>query len=410
MNHDKKFLAILTVLSLGVTVFQTILTPDAAYADRNSPPDESVRPQGSDCDDEIEERLRQMEAARQARARAAAAARKKAAVSKQKADAERAAAEKKAAEEAARVAAEEAVRAQLSSGRNLIEEGRFQTGLNVLRDFVRAHPHSADAWYWISRAHHAMGDYDRAQTAVNIALEIDPYYPALTKTPNGIQPSPKLTKQQKKDPRPSMSVLPVKPWLPSNLALEPVTISFPRLIEGAGEAAADDTGAEVAYDPATGARLRYEPYPPLPRARTVAWMQEARFQEISRWRFRVDRMGILTSPRVPIAWKGTHPYEVYFWTGTEWARVRRQRAAYENKETYDDILAHAEQSIARIVTERGYEWDEYDTPSLAANASLFRYTWIGDVALGKAQKRAEQLAKEKYVHDSWDEMDPGENN
>lgn len=406
MKKIKKIVSALFILSL-LMVFSP-LTP--VYADRNSPPEESVRPQDESAEAEAKAKKEAEEKAARER-RAAEARRQAAAAAKKKADEQRAIEEKKRAAEARRLAAEEAKRRWFESGRVQVENGRYRSALNTLQAFVKENPHSADAWYWIARAHQALGDYDRAQTATNIALEIDPYYPALTKTPSGLQPNPRLTKQQRKEPRPSMSVLPVKPVLPSDLALEPVVISFPHLVHGKrGDEAAyvADGGEPGSRDDATGAYLRYDPYPPLQPGRTVAWQQSEKFNEISRWRFRVDRMGIIGDPQMPrvaVAWKGSHPYEVYFWTGTEWARARRQRAAFEWVETYDDILAHAQESIKEVLAERGYEWNEADTPSLAASASLFRYRWMGDIDLSKARARAEKRAREHFVYDSWDAVD-----
>ena len=398
----KKMFAAFLMLSL-LTVFCSVLP---AHADRNSPPEESVR--SDDCVEEREQ-LKKAEEEKAAREKRAAEARRQAAaVAKKKADEQRALAERKRAEEARRLAAEDARRRWFESGRQHVENGRYRTAINVLQAYAKDNPHSADAWYWIARAHHALGDYDRAQTATNIALEIDPYYPTLVKTPSGLQPNPRLTKQQRKEPRPSMSVLPVKPVLPAGLALEPVVISFPHLVQGqkSDEAAyMADGGEPGSRDDETGAYLRYDPYPPMQPGRSVAWQQSEKFNEISRWRFRVDRMGMLNEPRVPIAWKGSHPYEVYFWTGSEWARVRRQRAAFEWVETYDDILAHAQESIQEVLAERDYRWNEADTPSLAANASLFRYRWMGDIDLAKAHARAEQRAREHFVYDSWNDLD-----
>jgi hypothetical protein len=206
---------------------------------------------------------------------------------------------------------------------------------------------------------------------------------------------PILTKQQKKEPRPSMSVLPVKQPLPANLLLEPVVISFPILIESEAQANGEYDSSRLepeGADPLTGAYLQYGPLIPDPLGATVRWMQSEKFNEISRWRFRVDRMGILTDPRVPIAWKGSRPYEVYFWTGEEWARVRRSGT---KRVAYDETLYRARESMREVLADRNFQWYEPDTPSLAANASLMRYKWVGDVDLIDAEIRAEKRAGEK---------------
>ncbi|MDR1482300.1 MAG: tetratricopeptide repeat protein [Synergistaceae bacterium] len=383
---------VLVLISLAVMA----VLPGTLYADRKSPPDESVRPTASQ--EEEAAKKKQAEAARKVRVRrdaveaearknAAAEAARKAAAAKEKAERD--------AEDAQRAASEDMINRTLFVGRNLVENGRYRSAVVVMRAFLDEHPDFADAWYLLSRAHHALGDYDRAQIAANIALDIDPYYPDLVKTPNGLQPVPILTKQQRKEPRPSMSVLPIKQPLPANLLLEPVVISFPILVESEappGEGYADSRFEPEGSDPLTGAYLQYAPLIPDPLGATVSWMQSERFNEISRWRFRVDRMGILTYPRVPIAWKGSRPYEIYFWTGEEWARVRRKGT---RRAAYDYTLYIALPSIEEVLTDRGFQWYEPDTPSLAASASLMRYKWVGDVDLIDAEIRVEKRTGER---------------
>ena len=386
---------------------------------------------------DLKERVKQLEAEKAARAKKAAAAKKKVVVNKtatKKTVAKKPATTKKAPAATAKkpVAAKPAA-ADISkqqdawkSGRNLVEEGRYQTAVQYLRRFLNAHQRSADGWYWLSRAHHALGDYDRAQWAANIALEIDPYYAALTKTPSGLQPLSKPTKASKKEPRPSMSVLPVKQPVPTELALVPTTLSFPYLEPASGDKPmSDETAAMMAEidpsrqteNPVSGdaskayqpALLRYEPYPPLPRGRTVAWMQHEKFTEISRWRFRVDRMAILKDPRVPVAWKGEYPYEVYFWTGLEWARIpSKNDASRMNKaEKIDDVLLRAKDSMTEVLTQNRYVWRESDTPALASNVADMRYWWQGDIDLGEAQKRADERARKAASGDVTPEADGG---
>ncbi|MDR1019837.1 MAG: tetratricopeptide repeat protein [Synergistaceae bacterium] len=367
------------------------LTPAPSYSDAKSPPDESINREEVKKQ-EAEEQQKKDEAARIARQKRAAEAQRRAEAARKKAEAAKKTQDAKLAKEAAqRAASQDIIMRALSVGQNLVENGRYRSAVHLLEGFLAEHQDSTDAWYWISRAYHALGDYDKAQYAVNRALYFDPYYPALVKTPNGLQPMPRLTKQQRKEPRPSMSVLPVKQPMPANLLLEPVVISFPILVEREFPEEGDfvnSLGEPDGYDPITGAYLEYVPYPPHPLGATVRWMQSEKFNEISRWRFRVDRIGILMEPRVPIAWKGSNPYEIYFWTGDEWARVRRERSRFDERERYDDILYRAQDSIAEVLRDRGFVWYEPDTPSLAANASLMRYKWVGDVDTMDAESRA----------------------
>jgi hypothetical protein len=380
------------VLSFAVIWSAALSLPDASYADQNSPPDESVQ---TPDDEQTAQEGEQKKSEGGEKARRTEEARKRAeAAAKREAEAEKAAAEKRDADAMRRAASEDLIRTPIAIGRNLVENGRYRSAVKVLRSFIAEQPDIPDAWYWISRAYHALGDYDSAQSAVTAALDLDPYYPDLVKTPSGLQPMPQLNRQQKKEPRPSMSVLPVKPPLPANLLLEPVVISFPVLVRSEMPGLDESTSSlsePDGYDPITGAYLQYEPYPPFPLGATVVWMQSEKFNEISRWRFRVDRMGMLLQPRVPIAWKGNYPHEVYFWTGSEWARVRRDGPA-DRKETFDDILNSAKYSIAEVLNDRGFQWYEPDTPALAAAASLMRYKWMGDIDLLDAEIRAEERA------------------
>lgn len=400
----KTFSKLIVISALMAGMSSSALVP--AYADRNAPPDETAT---GDRISQIEaelQRLRDENAAREAREAAAA---KRAEEQRRQAAERRARAERERKAREQEAARQKAFSDALNRGIEFVENGRYVDGLKALRDFAKKNPYSADAWYWIALAHNALGDYDRAQYAANIALEIDPYYPPLTKTPSGLEPMPKRTRQTNKEPRPSMSVLPVKPLLPINLALEPVTISFPVLRNGSHDVQPMEGDDVTSYydgrDPVTGAWLEYLPYPPNEPGRTVAWQRDEKFTEISRWRFRVDRMGLLKDPQVPIAWRGSHPYEVYFWTGTEWARVRRVRVYYDHKETFEDTLAHAQESIRDLLDQKGYQWNPGDTPALAASASHMRYMWMGEIDLEPAHKRAEKLAAEHFIYDSWEPLE-----
>ena len=382
----KKILAVIT----AVIVLSAMGAPRVTFADRNSPPDDSIQ--------DVSTEQAEIEAARAERERAEAARAAREAEARRRREREAAARR----QEAARLAAEEARRAQeeaeraakedysnllIQTGIDHVFEGRYRMAINILRFYVQENPHSADAWYYISRSHHALGDYDRAQAAANIALEIDPYYGPLTKTPSGLEPMRVGSSERSKEPRPSASVLPVKPVLPSGLPLEPVTATFPYLTF-AGDGS---QGNPSVHGYAQGeAYLRYEPFTPMQPGVTSRWMStDSKFNEIGRWRFRVDRIGILNNPRVPVAWRGSHPYEVYFWTGREWARIVRQ----ENNEEFDSILYRASRGIAEVAAREGMAWNELETPALAAAASHMRYRWVGDVDLSAAAKRAEERAR-----------------
>lgn len=383
------------VLLLAASMLGATLSwiPDALYANGNTPPAETKK--NEDPCAEVKARLAKLEAEKRAREKRLAEARKKAAAKKVAAAKTKKAAVKQTPPP--KPSSEDIAMEMLFTGGRMVEEGRYKSALRTLRNFVKLKPRSTDGWYLISRAHHALGDYDRAQLAANIALQIDPDYPPLTKTPNGLQPVPRPTKQSNKEPRPSMSVLPVKQPVPARLPLEPVIISFPLLMGADDVPDATDMRDPSDRDPVTGAWLRYSPYPPLARGQTVAWQQNERFMEISRWRFRVDRMAILKEPRVVVAWKGTYPYEVYFWTGTEWARARREKLGFDWVERYDDILYLSQERIRSVLADRNYRWSERDTSAVAAAASAMRYWWQGEIDLGDAKSRVEKRERDEAM-------------
>lgn len=395
MKKVIKGLAILAVSSIAVCV----IPPNAVYADRTAPRDETAT---SDRLAQVEAELERLRAENEARARREEEQRKKAEAAKKR-EAELRAREARARAERERKAAEEkAFSDALNRGAQFVLDGRYHDGLKALRDFVKAHPYSADGWYWISLAHHALGDYDRAQSAVSIALEIDPYYPQLTKTPSGLEPRDLRGRNSRKEPRPLMSVLPVKPVIPENLAITPVTISFPVLRYGVRGDGETKPSSYDGRDPVSGAYLEYLPYPPNEPGKTGRWQSDEKFTEISRWRFRVDRMGLLKDPKTPIAWRSAYPYEIYFWTGTEWARARRHKVYYDHRESFADTLAQAQEHIRNVLDQRGFVWNDADTAALTASATHMNYKWMGEVDTEPAHQRADKRAREHFIYDSWD--------
>ena len=259
------------------------------------------------------------------------------------------------------------------AGQRLVEEGDYRTAISFLKRYIRANPPSADAWYWLSRAHHAVGDYDRAQDAANVALQINPTYPALTKTPSGLQPMPPAGTLEARTPPPSVSVLPIKPVLPARIVLTPVPLSLPFLNRSEDRALSDDNGN-------TRGVLTHIPYPPLQRGRSVVWMQQPAFQEISRWRHQVDRVGILASPRLPVAFRGTRPSVLFIWTGDQWVRVKGERMVKRRRmEDARSSLGAVKEELHDLANHTGFYWDESDTPALASQAAHWRFAWAGDI-------------------------------
>ena len=366
MKHQyRNLLALILVILLGGGL---LLSPPPLWANGATPPGESVQP----------------------KKQAPKNVKKQSAVKKKQpvVNAKKPANDQKQKNEAAAIAraqAELRARTAWKQGQHLVETGDYRSAISFLQRYIRDHAPSADAWYWLSRAHHALGDYDRSQDAANIALQLDPLYPALTKAPSGLQPLPIKTKATRGDPPPSMAVLPIKPVLPTGIQLTPVTISPPYFNISGDKRLSGDIPAEGRGVPG----LIYKPYPPLPRGKTPAWMQKERFQEISRWRHRVDRIGILEKPRVPIAWRGDRPSVIFLWTGKEWARINGRRVLIRGNilgrsttEKASSSLRRTREEIEQFLTEKGFVWHEADTPALASQTAHWRYAWADTVRLG----------------------------
>lgn len=261
------------------------------------------------------------------------------------------------------------------AGQRLVEEGDYRTAISFLKRYIRGNTPSADAWYWLSRAHHALGDYDRAQDAANVALQINPSYPPLTKTPSGLQPMPPSGTLEPGTPPPSVSVLPIKPVLPTRIFLTPVPLSLPILNKSEDRALSDDNGNKRGM-------LTHVPYPPLEKGRSVVWMQQSAFQEISRWRHQVDRIGILASPRLPVAFRGTRPSVLFIWTGEQWVRVKGERMVKRRRmEDARTSLGAVKEELHELADHTRFYWHESETPALASQVAHWRYAWAGDIYL-----------------------------
>ena len=51
------------------------------------------------------------------------------------------------------------------------------------------------------------------------------------------------------------------------------------------------------------------------------WTFSPAFMAIGNWKGTVDRIGVLSDPAVPVAWKGKSPKVIYVWTGNSWHQI-----------------------------------------------------------------------------------------
>ncbi|NBC32694.1 MAG: tetratricopeptide repeat protein [Alphaproteobacteria bacterium] len=56
----------------------------------------------------------------------------------------------------------------------LIEDGRYQDGIDILESVVAENPNDADAWNYLGYANRQLGRYDRALSHYDRALSLDP--------------------------------------------------------------------------------------------------------------------------------------------------------------------------------------------------------------------------------------------
>ncbi|MDR1048148.1 MAG: hypothetical protein LBL51_00200 [Synergistaceae bacterium] len=106
------------------------------------------------------------------------------------------------------------------------------------------------------------------------------------------------------------------------------------------------------------------------------WLFDGRFVALGRWKGSVDRVGLLSHPSAPVAWKGNYPKVIYVWTGRVWYQMtvrEGQRPA--------DALREGMYRLTRALKRDGLVWYEADVPVLAEQAAVWGYYWMGELAL-----------------------------
>jgi hypothetical protein len=105
------------------------------------------------------------------------------------------------------------------------------------------------------------------------------------------------------------------------------------------------------------------------------WLFNDRFLALGRWKESVDRIGVLTRPAVPVAWKGNFPKVLYAWTGREWYQMTAREG-----ERPGDVLKNNLYALTRLVQRGGLTWYEADIPVFSQQAAVWGYYWMGEVA------------------------------
>ena len=105
------------------------------------------------------------------------------------------------------------------------------------------------------------------------------------------------------------------------------------------------------------------------------WARNTSFMALEKWRGSVDRVGVLSKPSVPVAWKGEHPKVIYVWTGDRWAQITGIG------ETIDDPVAEIRKNLYELTVTvnrtNSAPWGHSDTALLAQYAAHWGYRWMG---------------------------------
>ena len=107
----------------------------------------------------------------------------------------------------------------------------------------------------------------------------------------------------------------------------------------------------------------------------------ANFTAIGRWRNTIDRVGVLSRPYTPVAWKGDYPEVIYVWTGAKWRELfpkgtGRSALSTIRREIYG-ITVEANKSNA-------LSWSNDDTNAFANYAAMWGYRWMGIIDLRRS--------------------------
>jgi hypothetical protein len=106
------------------------------------------------------------------------------------------------------------------------------------------------------------------------------------------------------------------------------------------------------------------------------WLFNDRFLVLGRWKESVDRIGILTKPAIPVAWKGHSPKVIYAWTGREWYQITAREG-----ERPAGALKNQLYTLTRLAQRGGLTWYDADIPLFSQQAAVWGYYWMGEILL-----------------------------
>jgi len=107
----------------------------------------------------------------------------------------------------------------------------------------------------------------------------------------------------------------------------------------------------------------------------VNWSICPSFMVLGNWRKNVDRVGILISPSIPVAWNGMRPNVIYAWTGQQWFQMTANEG-----ERPGDVLRNNLYLLTRLVHQNGSRhWKTPDIAFLISQTAQWGYIWMGQI-------------------------------
>lgn len=110
--------------------------------------------------------------------------------------------------------------------------------------------------------------------------------------------------------------------------------------------------------------------------RAPDWTRNSRFLALGGWGGSVDRVGILTTPAAPVAWKGERPKVLFVWTGRDWHQIIPRAGEGPLRTLRGKIY-----DLTRLVHQSESPWGEADTPFLYQQVRAWNYDWMGPLSL-----------------------------
>ncbi|MCR5346530.1 MAG: hypothetical protein K6E38_02035 [Fretibacterium sp.] len=108
-----------------------------------------------------------------------------------------------------------------------------------------------------------------------------------------------------------------------------------------------------------------------------AWLRNPAFLAIEKWEKSVDRIGVLSKPAAPVAWRGDHPKVIYVWTGSRWHQITTEGEWARPL----SVLKGQLYDLTLRINKSGGDWRAEDTTALVRCAAKWGYAWMGQITL-----------------------------